>query len=230
MTIPHHLWTTRVATGLMSLGAVLSLSSCGLPLPLPGLPDVAEERGDAPRDDSAEEQADQAGPAAEEGEFRTGPVPNGSADFDDLPEVDSTDPAEQVEGELANVVQEFAMTEDPSTDAACDGFDSSADSVVDCNVTFQGIDVPFEVEISGGESVFSYTPDPVEGMVASRDALEDETRYHTGNESVRCTMDEFQLVPVGEDIPDLTCHAKDDPDEYTVSVSAYGSIYLSRVY
>ncbi len=227
MDIPSRIWKTRAAVGLVSVGAALSLSSCGLLLPgRPG--DAPPPLEEAPAGEESEEQA---APAGDGGEFRTGPIPSSSVTFDEeLPEVDSDDPVVQVEGELVNMVQEFAMVTDSSTSASCDSFDASLNGTIDCTATFQGISIPFTVDIEGGEFIFSYTPTPTEGMVASRDVVEDEMRYMSDNESVRCTMDEFQLVPVDQTVPDLKCFAKGDPDEYEVKFSIYGSVYVSRVF
>jgi hypothetical protein len=180
--------------------------------------------------DAAAPAAESAAPAAQGGEFRTGPIPPAPMSFDEtLPDVESDDPATQVEGELVNMVQEFAMVTDASTTASCDAFDAGVDGTVSCTAQYKGISVPFSVDVVGGDYMFTYTPTPTEGMVASRDMVEDETRWMTDNEAVRCDMEEFQLVTVGEVVPGLNCYAQGDPDTYEVEFSEYGTIYVTAV-
>ncbi|WP_148046399.1 hypothetical protein [Halostreptopolyspora alba] len=218
---------SRLAAGLVSTTAVLALSGCAF-LPIPG---QGPPPGDPPpRDNAGGGQEEEPQGGGSDLEFRTGDVPASSVSFDEeVPEPDSDDPVTQVENSISATVQEFAMTIDDSVVTTCDSFDSSVDGTTHCTSTFKGEEMPFEVDITGGDYVFSYEMRATEGMVANREKVEDQTRWISDNPSVHCTMDEFQLVPIDQTVEDVACYAEGDDTEYEVSFSTYGTISVSPV-
>lgn len=122
------------------------------------------------------------------------------------------------------------MVRDDSVVSVCDSFDPDIDVSVSCTSTFHGIDIPWEVDIvSSDEFTFEYDPVPSEGLVASRDNVEDEMRWTSDAEAVHCTMEEWQMVPIEQIVSDISCYAEGDPAEYEVEFSGSGTIYVSEV-
>ncbi|MBB4929278.1 hypothetical protein F4561_000098 [Lipingzhangella halophila] len=216
----------RLAAGLTSATAVLALSSCAfLPIPGRGGP-PPEDRDAGPVQETEEEEA----PAGADGDFRVGEIPAESVSFDEeVPEPESDDPVTQVENAVSVQVQEFAHTIDDSITTTCDDFDSTIDTTTTCTSTFKGESIPFDIDVTGGEYIFNYEMIPTEGLVANREKVEEQTRWISENESVYCTMDEWQMVPVDQTVEDITCYAEGEDTEYEVSFSIYGSISVSPI-
>ncbi|RCV54609.1 hypothetical protein DEF28_07925 [Marinitenerispora sediminis] len=161
------------------------------------------------------------------GDFRTGPVPSSAPRFDESelpPEpADSASPGEQIEYELLTETITFAQAADPSATAECPETGATAQESITCTVTYQGLEVPWNVDINGGEYVFSFEA-AAESKPISRDVAEDALRWYAEAEAVLCDMEEFALVTPGGDTG-VTCQAQGSGgvETFAMETGTYGT-------
>ncbi|MFC3995578.1 hypothetical protein ACFOVU_06620 [Nocardiopsis sediminis] len=206
---------TGTIAGLLAVGA---LAGCG------GAPS-AEVPDEAPAPTTAEEAPAEA--AADTGDFRTGPIPSSAPRFDEseLPPEPAAgaSPTEQIEYELLAETTTFAQAADPAATAECPETDAAAQETITCTVTYQGLEVPWSVDISGSEFVFSFEP-RAEQQPISRDIAEDALRWYADTEAVLCDMEEYLLVAPDGDT-DVTCQAQGSGgvETFAMETGTYGT-------
>ncbi|MFC7328457.1 hypothetical protein [Marinactinospora rubrisoli] len=206
---------TGTVAGVLAVGV---LAGCG------GAPD-SEVPAEAPAPTTAESAPAEA--AAASGDFRTGPVPSSAPRFDEneLPPDpgSSASPTEQIEYELLTETITFAQAADPSATAECPETDASTQESITCTVTYQGLEVPWNVDISGSEFVFSFEAE-AERKPISRDIAEDALRWYAEAEAVLCDMEEYLLVTPDGDTG-VTCQAQGSGgvETFAMETGAYGT-------
>ncbi|WP_017623155.1 hypothetical protein [Nocardiopsis chromatogenes] len=231
----------RAALALACAGAVAASSACGLvayvrdgelppdrdgtaaagpspsPSGSPGAPDGSAPDGSPPQDGPSGGASP--GDASPGGAFRTGPVPAEEPVFDE----DSLGPAPppedftaSVEYELKRFVNAFGMEYDPESAVVCGELAPEDGATGSCEATYMGYRAVFDVTVTGAET-FEYETGR---LPVSRAALEERYRYHTGQEEVRCEMDEYTMVTSASSAIECASAAG---DRALVEVSSDGS-------
>ncbi|MFC4565050.1 hypothetical protein ACFO4E_24605 [Nocardiopsis mangrovi] len=214
LTPVQHRLTGTVA-GLVAVGA---LAGCG------GAPS-AEVPGEPPAPTAAEEAPAEAD--AGSGDFRTAPVPSSAPGFDESelpPEpAEGATPTEQIEYELLAETTTFAQATDPSATAQCPETDAATQETITCTVTYQGLEVPWSVDINGSAYVFSFEP-WAEQQPISRDIAEDALRWYADAEAVLCDMEEHRLVtPDGDTGVTCQAQASGGVETFAMDTGTYGT-------
>lgn len=212
METPISTLARRAALALACAGAVAASSACGLvaylengelppdrdgassaePTPSPsgsGSPGTLDG-GSPPGDGYGGASPEDAPP---DGEFRTGPVPVEEPAFDERslgPAPPPDDFTASVEYEIKRFVNAFGMEHDPESAVVCGELAAEDGATGSCQATYMGYEAVFEVTVTGAET-FEYETGR---LPVSRAAVEERFRYHTGEEEVRCEMDEYTMV------------------------------------
>lgn len=214
----------------VAVGATLALSGCGLLFPFPFVPAPEPE---VPIEETVPAQQADGTEGLVSGDYRTGPIPASSPEFDEstLPAEpgDTATPTEQIEWEVLKSANQASLLYDPSSTAECTETQASVDETIDCTVTYQGLQIPYTVDVTGGSYIFSYEY-RADSVPMVRDVVEDALRYWADAEAVRCDMDEAQLATPDID-SGVVCDAQTEygVESYNVEVSAYGYVSFTMV-
>ncbi len=113
---------------------------------------------------------------------------------------------ERLEWKILRATAEYARELPLGTTAECPEIGDSQDRVeVTCTVTYRGLEVPWNAEVSNGGSVTTYSAEAAEGRAVARDVVEDCARHRSGAEHVRCDMDEVELIGPDYEDGDILC-------------------------
>lgn len=202
-------------------GSLFALSACG-----------SDDAPDVTDDAAAVGDTEEAEAAAPSGEFRNGPIPDADPSDnwgeDELPaEPDRDAPfSEGIEHQVLVWTAEFAHDYDPDASVTCDDTDGSTDETITCTATFFGTELPWQIAISGGSMVASFSPESSERIV-SRGFVEDALRYEKDTEDVYCDFEEYVVVDSEAD-ESFECRSLADGEEsvWELSLSGYGEAYF----
>ncbi|MDA2804641.1 hypothetical protein [Nocardiopsis suaedae] len=205
----------RAALALACAGALAASSACGAvaylrdgelppdrdgaaptapspsPSGSPGAPDGAGPSASPPGDGYSDGASPGGSPPG--GGFRTGPVPADEPVFDERslgPTPPPGDFTASVEYEIKRFVNAFGMEYDPESAVVCGELAPEDGATGSCEATYMGYAAVFDVTVTGAET-FEYETGR---LPVSRAAVEERYRYHTGQEEVRCEMDEYSMV------------------------------------
>ncbi len=238
MEPPMSTLVRRAVTALACAGAVTAASACGLvayvkdgelppdrdgpaasapeptasPTPDPSAP------ADGGPTDGASPGATPGG-ASPAGEFRDGPVPAEKPSFDEGslgPAPPPGDFTASVEYEIKRFVNAFGMEYDPESSVECGELRAEEGATGSCDATYAGHRAVFEVTVTGPDA-FEYETGR---LPVSREAVEERYRYRTGQERVRCDMEEYAMVTSASS--GIVC-ASAAGDRAQVEVSSDGS-------
>ncbi|MDA2815156.1 hypothetical protein O4J56_31230 [Nocardiopsis sp. RSe5-2] len=215
MEPPIRTLARRAALALACAGTVAASSACGLvaylkdgelppdrdgaapTVPSPSLSGSPESPGGSAPDGSPPGDGPSGGASPEDeppaGEFRTGQVPAEEPVFDERslgPAPPPDDFTASVEYEIKRFVNAFGMEYDPESAVECGDLAPEDGATGSCEASYMGYEAVFEVTVTGPET-FEYETGR---LPVSRAAVEERYRYHTGQEEVRCEMDEYTMV------------------------------------